>query len=701
MITFVGTIREIKDNFFKVRLCKEYKALRVPRDKYGCVPCVYNKALTFIKGSNVKIEANFKGKLLYVETISEVFIDEKSYTNYLVALCKGTNIKKKTIASIVNAYGEELLTFDADTLKQKLNEDFDSLGTTIDVFVDCLSRGKIYEETLKFLTKYYLSEEEIQELFKKFLFDTLSEIKKNPYDCLLSIDLSNPLRIADNIAYDLGFDYLSNERLKAYSYVVLSDYAKNNGDTYLNTEEYAEKMLSKLNKNWRDKEKKVYVIHIANYLLHQKEFTITDDKRISFTSIFNYENEISKKVKLLANKCNKINITENDIENKENSFNVKFGNSQKNALLNVFNSNISIITGGAGTGKTTVVKALSEIFYEKTKGIITFTAPTGKASKRLRESIADSNLPSHITTTCHKLLRISPTDDTPFYNISNPLKTDLLIVDEASMIDTFLMSKLLNAVTINTHVIFIGDENQLQSVGEGACLRDLISSGEVSIYRLTDIYRQGKDSGIITESLKILNNDDKYDTYDDFIIDNSSDENESFDKIKNYFNEYFDRNNPYLVQFIAPRNIDIKMINSYCKLGNEKYNVGDKVIFKVNDTALDYINGEFGVITGITSDEITVCTDEKETKIVNTYQASQMIDLAYGVTIHKMQGSESDIIIVYLPSNTRMINKNLLYTAVTRARKKVIIISENNAYEACIHTCLRQRKTRLTEYLVA
>lgn len=309
-----------------------------------------------------------------------------------------------------------------------------------------------------------------------------------------------------------------------------------------------------------------------------------------------------------------------------------------------------IITGGAGTGKTTVIQTLIDCYSQHYPvSNVLLIAPTGKASRRLAEK---TRLPA---STIHKALRKTPEDNFVYYSEYNPLPHRLIIVDESSMIDTSLMFDLLNAVSPTSKIIFVGDHNQLYPVGYGEPFFDFMT--ELSVFKLTKNHRQSEGTDILLNADNALNNlpissgrgvtvaDITYDDIGDILL--TADTN---------------------TQIISPYNDLNAQINSFLKKGDNKFNVGDKVIMLKNTR--EYCNGDVGVITKIDKDgTITVVIDNRE--IFVTESNCDDIALAYAITVHKMQGSEADRVLVFIPKDDRLVDKRLLYTAITRAKKEL------------------------------
>jgi exodeoxyribonuclease V alpha subunit len=437
---------------------------------------------------------------------------------------------------------------------------------------------------------------------------------------------------------------------------------------------------------------------------------IEKDEFIALTNFINTEKYIYNEILKISSVKNVIKDTKIDknIKDYEKRCSISFNGCQKEAIKGAIKNNFFIITGGPGTGKTTIIKAIVEILkdlYDLTSENFALLAPTGRASKCINESVKAP------AWTIHKYLKWNKETETFQVNEYSKSNEKVIIVDESSMIDIFLFSSLLKALRMNVKLLLIGDANQLPSIGPGDILRDLINMKSVKSQVLNTIYRAKKGSYINTLAKDIKDKKvfDKFDEYSDFKFINSSDED-----IMSYINEISKqiikkKINIDNYQVLAPMykgvngidNLNNLMAEIFNKdeikyqIGDKYYRVNDKVIQLVNDVDNNVFNGDIGYIDSIDfiDKKMSVTIDFMGNKV--TYQQGEFdrFNLAYAISIHKAQGSEYDnVVVVLAKSFKRMFYNKLIYTAVTRAKKSLIIIGSLDSFNDSIQTTYSQKR---------
>lgn len=543
-------------------------------------------------------------------------------------------------------------------------------------------------EALLYLQGLNISFNLSNKIYKAYGDNTISIVKTNPYK--LSEDISGiGFIMADNIAMNMQMKNDSKFRISASISYILKNDAEMSGSCAVKKEDLLDKTfdLIKVDKNKINEQ-------INEDLLKSKIqiIKIGEDE-------FVYDRDIYKAEKSCA-----INLSR--LQNEKYIFDVKinedfdaFSKEQEIAIKEAFNNMLLVITGGPGTGKTTIIKAICNILNENNLKF-NLAAPTGRAAKRMQEST------ENVAFTIHRLIGIKPESPIPEFNEENTLGCDYVILDEASMIDIKLMDKLLKALSSKTALILVGDHNQLPSVGAGNVLKDILDT-DIKAVKLKKIFRQAKESNIVVNAHKI--NDGLYPILNqknkDFFFINSNSknfQNDLLDLVKNRLPNYYKLDPINDIQILAPSKKSlwgIVNINDLCqkelnknpnsiKINNRIFKLGDKVMQVRNNYELESLNpddfddgvynGDIGRIIDIDKNMESLKVEFYDGNIVS-YKKEDVkdLDLSYAITIHKSQGSEFDCVLIpMMPASFMLLNRNLLYTAITRAKKLVILLGE-------------------------
>lgn len=430
---------------------------------------------------------------------------------------------------------------------------------------------------------------------------------------------------------------------------------------------------------------------------------VCSEGRIYSTKSFVMENETAEKIaQLISMPPLAIDIS-SILEHVRKNFGIALSQRQSEAVYMAFSSNLSIITGSPGTGKTTVLKAIIEVFKAlNPKGKIKLAAPTGRASRRMAESTGQND-----ATTLHSMLGLQGEEG--YFNKDkefSPIDADLIIVDESSMIDMWLARQFFVRVKPTTRIILVGDVDQLQSVGAGDVFRELINCGLIPVTTLDQIFRQQEGSRIALNA-KAINNDQTRLSYgDDFTFHKCQTQEQASEIIIKVFCDLVLKHGIENVQILSPYrkkgscavselNLTIReMVNPYdgrlpdLKVGSNYFRVGDKIMQNKNNDKAS--NGDIGFIRDISVNDKneTIITIEfsTERKVEYTMEDMKNIELAYATTIHKAMGSEYDIVIMpIIKSHYNMLKRNLVYTGITRAKSRVILIGQIGMLCMAIH----------------
>lgn len=574
---------------------------------------------------------------------------------------------------------------------------------------------KVVREIMIFLQSHGVGTTRATRIFKTYGEDAISIVSRNPYQ--LAKDIRGIGFIsADTIANNLGIEKNSLIRARAgLSHLLLE--ATSNGHCGLPQETLIENSIKLL-----EIDKSLIDIAIEQEIAAKTIiYDVIDDKTCVFLASYHfYEQQIAKL--LLSIKNSNIDWGDNNaldlLPQIEKELDIKLADNQKDAVVQALSEKLMVITGGPGTGKTTLIRTLLKILESKQLNI-KLCAPTGRAAKRLSETTGLG------ATTIHRLLEIDPTQGGFKYNEDNKLACDYLIVDESSMIDVPLFHSLIKSLPDHAGLLLVGDVDQLPSVGAGQVLKDIISSNVITTIKLTQIFRQAATSDIITNAHninkgilpKLDNPVDGTDFY--FIQADPGDDiiNKIIAITSDRIPKKFKLDPIHDIQLLCPMqrggsgarslNVELqKVLNPNYSDGIVKFGqtfaAGDKVMQTENNYDKDTYNGDIGVITGINQEEQEVVINFYGNEVIYEYADLDQITLAYATTIHKSQGSEYPAIIVPITMQSYlMLKRNLIYTAVTRGKKLVIVIGQKKALSMAIKdTKSSNRYSKLKDWLV-
>lgn len=648
-------------------LANSYEVV-LPEEKEGIV--------TFLSSDMFKGIGEAKAKKIY-ETLGDKTIDIIIHEPERLNNIKG--LTKKNIM----------------VLQEKLLEYEDSIDTIIK------------------LNEYGFSNKDSSSLYNKYKNKILEIIDVNVYDI---VDDEFNYKKIDLLALKHGYSHMDKRRIKATILYVFDEVINTLGDTYLLYNE----IYSYLNRAILSNVNFELFEECINELINEEKLVLDSDKYY-IKKMYDAEKNITKRFVYLNNQkeenIKKLNITVDAIENGNV---ITFNNKQQEAIINAFKYHLEIITGGPGTGKTTIIKSIVNLyqeFYKKSKNEmleeVTLLAPTGRAAKRITETVGIK------ASTIHRFLKWNKETNKFKVNEHNKVDTKLVIIDEASMIDTYLLDSLLKGLYYDTKIILVGDYNQLPSVGSGQILKDLIESEMFNVVKLTELYRQKENSNIITFAYDINHGECNFDIFnkEDDLTFIETDSYNLIDKFSEICYAYKDYNANDLI-ILAPMYKTVNGIDNLnlvareifnpsdgikeeIQIGDTKYREYDKVIELVNMPDDDVYNGDIGIIVEIDKHEMCIYVDYDGNIVKYNKSKFSNFRLGYVTSIHKSQGSEFKVVImVILNEYNRMLYRKLLYTGVTRAKKNLYLLGEEKAIERAINNnIINDRKTTLLEFI--
>lgn len=731
---FVGTIAAIffqnPSNFYKVLLVRVTETTADYREKEivvtGSFGDVQENELYRFYGELV--DHPKYGRQLKVERYEQ---EKPTTANGIVGYLsseKFPGIGKKTAEKIVELLGEEAIEkiiADPSVLKQ-------ISGLTKpkrEMIAETIRLNHGMDQAIMGLNRYGFGSQLAFSIYQTYKNEALDIIQENPYQLVEDIE-GIGFKRADNLAEQLGIAADSPRRIRAAILHQIFQHAVQTGDTYVPAEMLLSQTIKILETSRPIEIQPDQVATVIIQLVEEGKIQ-QEGTNLYENSLFFSEWGIGNSIQRLLSRKKEIKYPEKEVKKNirriEKVFGIQYGESQEKAISEAVRSPLFILTGGPGTGKTTVINGIVNLFAELngleldptkyTQEIfpILLAAPTGRAAKRMNET---TGLPA---STIHRLLGLNGREKSPTVS-TKELEGGLLIIDEMSMVDTWLANTLFKAIPTNMQVILVGDKDQLPSVGPGQVLHDLLEIDQIPKMELNQIYRQGDGSSIIPLAHEIKEGQLPAD-----FTKNQRDR--SFFRSDAYTIEPLiakivekAKNKGFTAQDIqvlapmyrGPAGIDAlnKMMQNIFNPGRDGrkevhwndtvYRIGDKVLQLVNTPELNVFNGDMGEITGIVLakdsedkiDELVIQFDANEV----TYKRNEWnkITLSYCCSIHKSQGSEFKMVILPMVHQyQRMLQRNLLYTAVTRSKELLILLGEEHAYATCVKNESASRKTTL------
>ena len=719
----------IYENEINGYMVAEFKTAEEETVITGYLPFINN-------GDSLKVTGKFVthqeyGRQFKVETFEKIMPETLDALERYLSGGIITGVGPATAKKIIKKFGEEtihVLRFEPDKLSQVKGINTEKAVKISEEFTE---KWELWE-IVGFLEKFGISAANSKKVYEAFGKDAVKEIESNPYT-LLDITYGVDFKKIDKMALELGIAGNDEKRIESairYSLVL----ASNNGNTCVEKQNLITYVQELLNVEPREIENCMINLKVREKIEIEN---LEGIEWVYLNTFYACEKNIAEKLSILklAKNIKKIKNFEKKFNDEEKKSNITLSEKQKEAIQLVNDNNVCVITGGPGTGKTTIIKFIIEMYKQEEKKVV-LCAPTGRAAKRMSEATGEE------ATTIHRLLSLGKMEETlemerVDYQIA-PIDGDIIIIDEMSMVDVFLMNYILKGLYIGTKLVLVGDINQLPSVGPGNILKDIINSEVIETIELNEIFRQAAQSQIITNAHKVNNGEsflnipkeELQDKLQDFFYINETSMEKMLEdvislcsgRLKKYGNYDFFKD----IQVLTPtkkgklgtKKLNIELQNALNpnkkiekKHGERTFLVGDRVMQiknnydiywekngKENGTGI--FNGELGRISKI--DDITKQIEvqfDDEKKAWYEYSELEQLEHSYSITIHKSQGSEFDVVIMCLPPVAPMLlSRNLLYTGITRAKKLLIVLGTRSTVEYMIQNTQTKKRNTGLEY---
>ncbi len=612
---------------------------------------------------------------------------------------------------IVDKFGEETVEI-IDKSPQRIREVPGIGKRKADEIIKSWEEHRRIKSVMLFLQSHNIPQGVAMKIFTAYGDDSIRVLKENPY--LLATEVYGVgFKTADRVAMNLGMDKDSPLRINA-GLVYTLETAGSEGHIYLPVEELvtsASKILEVTD---------VKVEEALASMMKSGDRIITENDRVYAPNYHYAECYIAKRMAAILKEKSRtlfnLGVEEKEIRSAEEALGFRLSNQQLSVVEELGREKVVILTGGPGTGKTVSTRAVIHIF--KNNGFrVLLAAPTGRAAKRMTEATGEQS------KTIHRLLEYNPRGNIFNKDNENPLECDLLVIDEMSMVDTLLMYHLIKAVKHHTRLLFVGDIDQLPSVGPGNVLRDLIDSGAAKTVRLETIYRQGAESTIVGNA-HLINRGEMpvmatAERGGNFYFSHEEDPEKAMeilvriclDKIPKKFNL-----DPIAdIQVISPMYngmLGVDKLNEVLQArlnpgkdiscGSRRFRIGDRVMQIKNNYEKEVFNGDVGFIRSIDIAQNQLVVDYLDNKVNYLFGETDQLVLAYAITVHKSQGSEYKAVV--MPVHTQhyvMLQRNLIYTGITRAKEMVVLVGTKKAVAIAVkNNKIESRYTSLAERIV-
>lgn len=612
-----------------------------------------------------------------------------------------SGVGAKTADDIVAKFGVSAL----DILEQSPERLLEVKGITeakLAKIKESYAQSRAIRDLMTWLAPFKITPNSASKIHQEFGNKSVSIIRENPYE-LCRISGFGFVKV-DEIARKTGCKPNDPMRIRSALLYALNDSRKTGGHLYLGTEELLKEARTLLNDKLPESQPLISDREVSDELYNVilRGVLTADNDAIYLPLYFKAEDFVAKRVSELLKQRTQVTSIDSELDDIKRELGIHLSKRQEDAVNMAFKHNLSIITGSPGTGKTTVLKAVIRLYQKLCNGKILLTAPTGRASRKMAESTGFQN-----AKTLHSALGLITSDDEKSYlNKTAPLDADLVIIDEFSMVDMRLASELFSRLRNGTKVIMVGDADQLPSVGAGNVFRELISCGKIAVTVLVEIFRQSKDSLIAYNARNINESRARLNYGNGFVFCNCETQKQASEKIQELYLSTIAKEGIENVQILSPYREDgdasahklnevIRELVNPAKENLPEMRAGQR-IFRINDKVMqtknkkDISNGDVGLVRSISlnSDREQLMTVEFSGSRFKEYSPSELgiLELAYAMTIHKAMGSEYETVIIpVLSAHMVLLYRNLIYTAITRAKHRVYLVGQKSSLMMAIH----------------
>lgn len=705
--TYEKTIFENEENGYGVLVfsTQDPSVPQAARSRYGGDSLIRFTAVGYhipaTKAIDLELQGEWKptkyGLQLEVETYTEIIPQTRDGIIGYLSSGLIAGIGPKTAEVIVKKFGLQTL----DILEQQPQRLLEVKGITdkrLNKIITSYNQSRELRDILSFLSPFGITAKKAVKIYKAFGARSMDVLKKTPFElCTLS---GFGFKTVDAIARKTACRPNDPMRIRGAIHYVM-DEIRSAGHLYLYKDELRSQAYKLLNEGFPHEAVTPQAISAEMYVMAVSKILLTQSGNIYRPKSLLAEEYTAKKIAWLQQQPVKEAHIETELMNAQKEMGITLAPNQRKAVRTCFSHMLTLVTGGPGTGKTTILKAVLSVHRQLGGGHVLLMAPTGLAARRMAESTGYAG-----ASTMHSAMGLVTEGEEPVEAEREPLHADLIIVDEFTMADMVLAFELFSRIVEGTRVLLLGDVEQLPSVGPGNVFRELLECGRIPTTVLDVIYRQADTSRIVVNAAAIRQGSTKLQYGDDFVFEACADSGATAEAVERFYLEEVRERGVENVQILSAfrtRGVcSVKALNEgirdlvnpakpavpEIKVGSRLYRLNDRVMQTKNKD--DISNGDVGFIShiyvGEDNDSVVTITFSGDRVVEYAPEDLDIIEPAYAVTVHKSQGSQYETVIIPLPGEfSIMMKRNLIYTAITRARKKVILVGQKKMLFMAIH----------------